>query len=228
LIVYANLPKDATGETTITLTAESPKGPFITSTKINLDQIINGQFIPKLAARSAIKDFESGRSYLHDENGAVKAGANITKEITDLSLKNQVLSKYTAFVAVEQRTDAVEGAMKIRNISIEKSQVNKSQVSPRGLSKQRNSNSNNSNIIISKAMVQRQTSPNQKKNSNFDSAAFGGVKKSDKSKDKDQRSRHDEAKRKKSPSPVSSSSTTASSITSWLSFSPRKKKCRYK
>jgi hypothetical protein len=74
------------GETTVTLSASTAKGPFSTSTKINFDETVSGDFICKLAAKSMIKDLEQGRSYLHDDKGMPIKGKIVLSLSLSLSL----------------------------------------------------------------------------------------------------------------------------------------------
>jgi hypothetical protein len=63
----------------VTLNASTAKGPFSTSTKVNLEQVVPGDWICKLAAKSLIKDLEENRSYLHDKNGKLIEGTILHK-----------------------------------------------------------------------------------------------------------------------------------------------------
>jgi hypothetical protein len=42
----------------------------------------------------------------------------IKDKIIDLSISSKVISKYTAFVAVEKRDDVTDGTMKLRKMEI--------------------------------------------------------------------------------------------------------------
>lgn len=48
------------------------------------------------------------------------AGKEVVGEAVRISLESGILSKHTAFVAVEERDEATEGTMKVRKITIEK------------------------------------------------------------------------------------------------------------
>jgi uncharacterized protein YegL len=118
LVVYAFVPKDTKGETIVTLSAATAKGPFSTSVKVNFAETVDGDFICKLAAKSLIRDLEEGRSYLHDNKGnLLTAKTDVKKRIIELSVKHSLMSKYTSFVAVEKRKDAVQKEMKLRRIA---------------------------------------------------------------------------------------------------------------
>lgn len=64
------------------------------------------------------RDLVDGRSYFHDPKGNPVPGKNIDQEMLRLSLDYGVLSKRTAFVAIEEREQATEGTMQIRKIPI--------------------------------------------------------------------------------------------------------------
>lgn len=64
--------------------------------------------IYKLAAKAMIKELE--------EKGSDSA---TKKKIIDLSVKSSILSKHTAFVAVEKRTTPTEGEMKLRELKFD-------------------------------------------------------------------------------------------------------------
>jgi len=55
---------------------------------------------------------------MHDVSGNLNPGIDLKSEIIKLSITNGILSKYTAFIAVEQRSESTAGAMKLRNISL--------------------------------------------------------------------------------------------------------------
>jgi hypothetical protein len=62
---------------------------------------------------------EESRSCYHDNKGALlDKSINIADKVTQLSLASNVISKYTAFVAIEKRNDSTEGTMKIRKMEM--------------------------------------------------------------------------------------------------------------
>ncbi len=63
---------------------------------------------------------EESRSNYHNNKGQLlDSKINIEKKITELSISSKVISKYTAFVAVEKRNDATEGNMKLRKMEMQ-------------------------------------------------------------------------------------------------------------
>jgi len=92
--------------------------------KINPNSAEKGDLVHKLAAKRLIKDCENNRSMFHDSDGKLLtkySQTNVDKEIIRISSTYGVISKLTAFVAVETRDDATVGEMKLRKITMDKS-----------------------------------------------------------------------------------------------------------
>jgi hypothetical protein len=114
IIFYGVLPKKTKGTHEITFRAKTPEGPFATKIAINFDEPVEGEFVTKLAAKSLIRDLQDGLSYMHSDNGDLLSKhkqKEVDAKIIQISLKNQVMSKLTAFVAVEKRKEATVGTM---------------------------------------------------------------------------------------------------------------------
>jgi hypothetical protein len=114
IIFYGVLPKKTKGTHEITFHAKTPEGPFATKIAINFDEPVEGEFVTKLAAKSLIRDLQDGLSYMHSDNGDLLSKhkqKEVDAKIIQISLKNQVMSKLTAFVAVEKRKEATVGTM---------------------------------------------------------------------------------------------------------------------
>jgi hypothetical protein len=81
---------------------------------------MKGSIIHKMAAKSFIKDLEQKKSYLHDQTGKIINGdiRTVLQKIVDISLKNQIMSKYTAFLAVETRSEKTQGNLLLRKMEI--------------------------------------------------------------------------------------------------------------
>jgi hypothetical protein len=125
MIVYGFLDKNSQKDEII-LTAKSGKNLFKTSIHLNPNELIEGNLFHKLAAKKLIRDLEEGRSYLHEDNGSIKKGKSekdIKEEIISLSTKYMILSKYTAFVAIENRKDPTTGEMKKIEMKIHQERV---------------------------------------------------------------------------------------------------------
>ena len=90
--------------------------------EIDPEKIETGNLVLQLAARNLIRDLEESRSSMHEKGGTLKSGKSATdvkRKITEISIKFNVLSKETAFVAVEEREDATEGTMSHRKFGID-------------------------------------------------------------------------------------------------------------
>eukprot|EP00026_Physarum_polycephalum_P002556 Phypoly_transcript_02563.p1 GENE.Phypoly_transcript_02563~~Phypoly_transcript_02563.p1 ORF type:complete len:905 (+),score=178.71 Phypoly_transcript_02563:1-2715(+) len=114
VIIYGTLPKTAT-KGTVTFKADTAKGPYNFSVEVDPADVFPGDFIPKLAARSMIRDLEEGRRKTNYQKTAIDESTK--KQIIALSLKYGMMSKYTAFVAVNENDKAVEGTMESRNVN---------------------------------------------------------------------------------------------------------------
>ncbi|ELR11526.1 von Willebrand factor type A domain containing protein [Acanthamoeba castellanii str. Neff] len=120
IVVYA-FPQDGepqTGQIEVTLRAKIGNKPFISNTKIDLNDARPGDLIHKLAAKSTLRDLAECRSYFHNPKGEVVPGKNVTQEAVRLSVEHGVMSKLTAFVAVEEREEITEGSMQLRKVPI--------------------------------------------------------------------------------------------------------------
>ncbi len=114
IIFYGVFPKKTKGTHDITFNAKTPEGPFKTKISINFDDPIEGEFVTKLAAKSLIRDLQDSRSYMHSDKGDLLSKykqKQVDDKIIEISLKHQVMSKLTAFVAVEKRKEATVGTM---------------------------------------------------------------------------------------------------------------------
>eukprot|EP00727_Mastigamoeba_balamuthi_P009895 m51a1_g5528 hypothetical protein (806) ;mRNA; f:439156-442501 len=112
LLVFAFLEPGATPGP-VTLSGKFGPTPFTSSVDVDPSKVSAGVQIVKLAAGCLIRDLEEGRSYL----GKVDE-SRTKKEALEVSLRNGVLSKYSAFVAVEHREEQVEGTMQQRAIKL--------------------------------------------------------------------------------------------------------------
>jgi len=91
----------------VTITAKTPEGNLSLDVKIGKDSFIEGQMIHKMFARKMIQELE--------ENFEKKDPEEVKSIITELGLKYSLGTKYTAFVAVDDKTN-VESGMKTRQV----------------------------------------------------------------------------------------------------------------
>ncbi|KAL6040638.1 von Willebrand factor A domain-containing protein 5A [Balamuthia mandrillaris] len=120
LVIYSLLPEGSKASD-VTINAQTAIKPFSATVKLNLEEPEDGQLLHKLATRSLIRDFEEGRSYLHRPNGGFISGKSqqdVKEETIRLSTTYGVLSKFTAFVAEEEREEATEGSMQVRRCNV--------------------------------------------------------------------------------------------------------------
>ncbi|CAG8728851.1 23899_t:CDS:2, partial [Racocetra persica] len=104
-IVYCILEKGVEACKEITLSASSHDGPMRLS--IPLDpEILKGSKIHTLAARKLIQDIEDGTSFIHKHPrnmGKRLPNSLIRKQIVKLGVMYNLASKYTSFLAIDER-----------------------------------------------------------------------------------------------------------------------------
>jgi hypothetical protein len=73
----------------VTFSAQTSKGPYKFTVQVNEASNVPGDFIPRLAARSMIRDLQDNRSYLHKPDGLKKGvkESDLKKEIIELSIR---------------------------------------------------------------------------------------------------------------------------------------------
>lgn len=120
LLVYMMYPNNEIQPHDVVMTAKTGASNFKASAAVTSSAVMKGTMIHKMAAKSLIRDLEEQRSYLHDDKGIlIKASNNELKQkIIEISIRHQIMSKHTAFVAVEKREEATEGEMKLRKMEI--------------------------------------------------------------------------------------------------------------
>merc|ERR1711892_329142 len=91
----------------VTITAKTPEGNLSLDVKIGKDSFIEGQMIHKMFARKMIQELE--------ENFEKKDPGEVKSIITELGLKYSLGTKYTAFVAVDDKAN-IECGMKTRHV----------------------------------------------------------------------------------------------------------------
>jgi uncharacterized protein YegL len=84
----------------IVVTAQSPDGPLTLKFEVQKHE---GNMLQKLAARALIKDLEEGTSHLHSDERAPSLEA-VKREVVKLGTAFGLASKYTSFLAVEDRS----------------------------------------------------------------------------------------------------------------------------
>jgi len=113
--------------TSVTVIAESPDGPLTVELPVNENNIIKGDLIHTLAARRLVRDLEEGTSYLHSDNPYPNPSL-IKDEVIRLGKKYKLASKFTSFIAVEERTPDERVTNPIRIVVPQKVPVNENPV----------------------------------------------------------------------------------------------------
>lgn len=114
LVAFAILPEGCK-PCKATLTGQFDETKFSSEVVVDptaAETVVPGEQIVKLGVRSLIKDIESGTGGIPaDDKEAIK------KAVIELSTKNAVLSRYTAFVAIGSGGEALEATMVTRHVS---------------------------------------------------------------------------------------------------------------
>ena len=97
----------------VTLSGKFGESVFTATARLDPGVVAQGTQVAKLAARSLIRDLEEGRSHMSPCTEAVAK-----QEMIRVSTLYQILSKHTAFVAIEERAEATEGTMQQRAVKI--------------------------------------------------------------------------------------------------------------
>jgi len=91
----------------VTVTAQTPEGNLSLDVKIDKDSFVDGEIVHKMFARKMIQELE--------ENFEKKDPGEVKSIITELGLKYSLGTKYTAFIAVDEKTNE-ESGMKTRQV----------------------------------------------------------------------------------------------------------------
>lgn len=104
---------------TIRLTASSPDGPFAFDVPFEPDRAAPGRTIATLAARVRIRELEETPEWARQRGSQQKRGTSSTsREIIALSLRYNLMSRETSFVAVERRETPVLGDVQLRRVPV--------------------------------------------------------------------------------------------------------------
>jgi hypothetical protein len=105
----------------VMLTAKGPRGPLSCTVAVDFRQCHQDNVIATLAARLMLRDLEEGASALHDRKGSLqpRTGTDRVKaEAVRLGVTYGLCSRWTSFVAVEQRQTPVAGSAELRKIPV--------------------------------------------------------------------------------------------------------------
>ena len=105
---------------TLTLTGIGPRGKVSFDVALDPSQIVEGQTIGTLAARARIRELEESPEWTGaraSRQGRTRSSA-VTREIIDLAVRYNLVSRETSLVAIEKRETPVRGEMKLRRVPI--------------------------------------------------------------------------------------------------------------
>ena len=98
---------------TLTLTGIGPNGKVSFDVALDPSQIVDGQTIGTLAARARIRELEESPEWTGaraSRQGRTRTSA-VTREIIDLAVRYNLVSRETSLVAIEKRDTPVKGDM---------------------------------------------------------------------------------------------------------------------
>ncbi len=107
-------------QSTLTLTGVGPTGKVTFDVLLDPSQMTPGQTIGTLAARARIRELEESPDWIGAR--ASRQGRSrtigVSREIIDLAVRYNLVSRETSLVAVERRETPVKGDMKLRRVPI--------------------------------------------------------------------------------------------------------------
>ena len=107
-------------QSTLTLTGVGPNGKLTFDVTLDPSQLTPGQTIATLAARARIRELEESPDWTGaraSRQGRTRM-SSITREIVDLAVRYNLVSRETSLVAIERREAPVTGDMKLRRVPI--------------------------------------------------------------------------------------------------------------
>jgi hypothetical protein len=105
----------------VMLSAKGPRGPLSCTVPVDFRQSHQDNVIATLGARLMLRDLEEGASAMHDRKGSLQSriGTDRVKaEAVRLGVTYGLCSRWTSFVAVEQRQTPVAGSAELRKIPV--------------------------------------------------------------------------------------------------------------
>ena len=102
-LIYGMYPKNKKLPSSVKVTAQSPDGPLSVELPVDLSKLMKGKLIHTLAARTLIRDLEEGRSWI-TQLGYGTNSLEVKQEIIRLGTKYQLVSQFTSFIAIEDRS----------------------------------------------------------------------------------------------------------------------------
>lgn len=102
------------------LSATGPAGPIVFEVPLDSARMRTGNVVATLAARARIRELEESGGWLNTRGSrqTSKRESSVSSEIKELSIRYQLVSRETSFVAVERREMPVTGDMQLRRVPI--------------------------------------------------------------------------------------------------------------
>ena len=107
-------------QSTLTLTGVGPKGKLTFDVLLDPSQMTSGQTIGTLAARARIRELEESPDWTGaraSRQGRTRT-IGVSREIIDLAVRYNLVSRETSLVAIERRETPVKGDMTLRRVPI--------------------------------------------------------------------------------------------------------------
>jgi Ca-activated chloride channel family protein len=120
LVMYGFVKGLAQSTLTLTLTGVGPTGKVTFDVLLDPSQMTPGQTIGTLAARARIRELEESADWTSaraSRQGRTRT-IGVSREIIDLAVRYNLVSRETSLVAVERRETRVKGDMKLRRVPI--------------------------------------------------------------------------------------------------------------
>ncbi len=121
LLVYGFVGEPPKGVVEVELKVRSPKGELSFRTPLDFECQSKDNLIATLGARTRIRDLEEGSSLFHDRKGSLQKRSSrdrVKQEAVRLGVEYGLCSRWTSFVAVENRETPVQGEMQLRRIPV--------------------------------------------------------------------------------------------------------------
>ena len=122
LLLYGFMEEIPDETVEVGLTARTPEKELSFKVPVNFGQRRESDLVTTLAAKAMLRDLEEGASPFHDGKGSLqkrKGGKDrVKEEAVRLGVTYGLVSKWTSFVAVEERETPVKGMMELRKVPI--------------------------------------------------------------------------------------------------------------
>jgi hypothetical protein len=107
--------------TTLTLTGKGDRGAVRFEIPIDPAGAVDGRTVGTLAARARIRELEESPEWTdarRSRQGRARGGGQATREIVDLAMRYNLVSRETSLVAIEKRDTPVVGDLQLRRVPV--------------------------------------------------------------------------------------------------------------